>query len=74
MNGRLALIRTLASSAISLVAVAGSIWLLHDGVQVPMYFWLLSALAVVGVTGADAVAAIREVAGRTPIPPPVESP
>lgn len=69
MNGRLALIRTLASALISLVAVCGSIWLLHEGVQLPMYFWFLSALAVIGVTGADAVATMREIAGNRATPP-----
>jgi len=69
MNGRLSLLRTMISGGISILAVAGSIWLLHEGVTIPMYFWFLSALAVVGVTGADAVATLREIAGNKTIPP-----
>lgn len=69
MNGRLSLFRTILSAAISLLAVGGSIWLLAHGIEPPLQFWILAALAVTGVIGADAVATIRELAGSRAFPP-----
>lgn len=69
MNGRLSLLRTILSAAISLLAVGGSIWLLAHGIDPPLQFWVLAALAVTGVIGADAVATIRQLTGNRALPP-----
>jgi hypothetical protein len=67
MNGRLTLIRTCLSAGISVLALGGSIWLLHEGVQPPMYYWVLAVLAVTGVIGADAITTVRAIAGQSKI-------
>lgn len=69
MNGKLSLLRTGLSALISLLAVGGSIWLLAQGIEPPLQFWLLGVLAVTGVIGADAIMAIREMAGNRVSPP-----
>lgn len=57
-NGRLTALRVLASAIIGLVAVAGGVYLLAHGVDVPNQFWVISAIAIFGVVGVDVAAAV----------------
>lgn len=55
-NGSLTFIRVALSGALSIVALLGAIWLLHEGVAIPREYWALVAVGISGVTGLDLVA------------------
>ena len=57
-NGNITIFRIVASAVIGLVAIAGGIFLLYSGVEVPSTFWYLAAAALVGVVGVDVLATI----------------
>ena len=57
-NGNLTIFRVVASALISLMSLAGGIWLLHDGLTVPVEYWGLAAAAIGGVVGVDVAASI----------------
>ena len=60
-NGNLTKIRVIASALIGLVAVLGGVYLLAHGTEVPNQFWMISAIAILGVVGVDVAAAILNV-------------
>lgn len=57
-NGNITKFRIVASGIIGLVTVAGGIFLLYKGVDVPAQFWYLATAALVGVVGVDVLASI----------------
>jgi len=57
-NGNLTALRVIASSLIGLVSVAGGIYLLAHGIEIPNQYWMLAAVSIFGVVGVDVAAAI----------------
>jgi hypothetical protein len=57
-NGKLTAVRVIASGIIGVLAVAGGVFLLHEGHAIPVEFWGIAALAIAGVVGADIAAAV----------------
>ena len=57
-NGNLTIFRVLASFIIGITTVAGSIWLLHEGVDIPFEYWTVAMVAIGGVVGIDVVVAV----------------
>jgi len=55
-NGQLTTARVWISAILALTALAGSIWLLHDGIQVPSEYWIIVLAGISGVTGLDLLA------------------
>jgi len=57
-NGNLTIFRVLASFVIGITTVAGAIWLLHEGVDIPFEYWTVAMVAIGGVVGIDVIAAV----------------
>lgn len=57
-NGSLTFIRVALSGALSIVALLGAIWLLHDAVKIPNEYWVIVIAGISGVTGIDLIAYI----------------
>jgi len=57
-NGNLTAMRVIASALIGLVSVAGGIYLLAHGIEIPNQYWMLAAVSIFGVVGVDVAAAI----------------
>jgi hypothetical protein len=55
-NGALTSVRVFLSGALSILALLGAIWLLHDGVLIPREYWVMVAIGVSGVSGIDIIA------------------
>ena len=55
-NGALTSVRVFLSGALSILALIGAIWLLHDGVTIPEEYWVLVAIGISGVSGIDIIA------------------
>jgi len=61
-NGNLTIFRVVASAVISLISIGGGIWLLHEGVNIPIEYWGLAAAAIGGVVGVDVAASVIKAA------------
>lgn len=55
-NGALTTARVLLSGALAMTALCGSIWLMHDGITVPIEYWIVVLGGISGVTGIDLLA------------------
>ena len=44
------------SGILSIAAIAGAIWLMHDDVKIPTEYWAVVVIGISGVTGADIIA------------------
>jgi len=57
-NGKLTAIRVIAAALLGLIGTAGSIVLLYFDKEIPLQFWGIVAIAILGVVGVDIAAAI----------------
>ena len=55
-NGKLTTVRVILSGVLSILALMGAIWLLHDGIPIPTEYWGIVIIGISGVTGIDLVA------------------
>lgn len=57
-NGRLTTIRVIAAGLLGLVGTVGGIFLLYSDKLVPIEFWGIVIISILGVVGVDVAAAI----------------
>lgn len=65
-NGTLTTVRVIMSGILSITAIAGAIWLMHDNIPIPTNYWAVVVIGISGVTGADIIAYLIKLKGGGP--------